>query len=86
MNGITWLIVVLAFSRSGSIYEYSTQGEPIRVFAEHKQGIRGLVHLCDDILASVNSNGIHLRSVGLPNFALSTTLSVPACHDTSMPA
>jgi len=54
------LIVVYTYSRSVYVYENDTQGEPIRTFTEHKDKINGVVHLCDDIVASVDDAGILL--------------------------
>lgn len=42
------------------IFEYTTQGEPICIFNEHDRDVCGLVHLCDDMVASLDDEGILL--------------------------
>lgn len=54
------LIAVSASTKSVSVFKYSTQGEPIYVFEKHQGDVHGCVHLCDDILASVDSDGMLL--------------------------
>lgn len=53
------LIAVVARKRV-YIYKYSTQGQPIRYFDEHKENVHGLVHLSADVLASVDVDGMLL--------------------------
>ena len=48
------LIVVSTLPKIVYAYEYTTQGEPIRTFEKHKSKVHGSVHLCDDIVASVD--------------------------------
>lgn len=39
------------------IYEYSTDGEPIRFFDSHRREVRDMVHVSHDIIASVDDAG-----------------------------
>jgi len=51
------LIAVATLSRQVYVHEYSTQGKPVRVFNGHKSFVRGVAHLSDDILASIDDGG-----------------------------
>lgn len=54
------LIAVTAESNNVFIHEYTSHGEPVRVFDGHKVEVTGLLHLCDDILATVDEHGMLL--------------------------
>lgn len=55
------LIAVATYrSNEVKIFGYNNQGEPNRVFIEHKREVTGLVHVCDDVLASVDKDGMLL--------------------------
>ena len=55
------LIAVATYrSNEVKIFGYNNQGESNRVFLEHKRGVTGLVHVCDDVLASVDKDGMLL--------------------------
>lgn len=43
-----------------AIIGYTTQGSPVRVFDADNANVRGLVYLCDDILATVDDDSMLL--------------------------
>lgn len=51
------LIAVSASCERVFVFENSTEGEPIRVFDAHKRSVRSMIHLCDDVIASVDAAG-----------------------------
>ena len=53
-------LIAVATDKVVYVYEYSTGGDPIRVFKEHKSYVRDVIHLGGDILASVDSDGMLL--------------------------
>lgn len=53
-------LIAVAALEGVYIHEYYTEGEPVRVFGEHKKEVKGVVHLSDDILASVDDDGMLL--------------------------
>jgi len=50
------LVTLFTYSKV-YIFSYETKGEPLRVFRKHEKKISALVHLWDDILASVDQSG-----------------------------
>lgn len=50
-------LIAVSTSSGVCFYKYCTKGEPIRVFYHHKGEIYDMVHLSDDILASVDWKG-----------------------------
>ena len=52
------LFALVTYSNKVYIYSYETKGEPLRVFRKHKNYVSALVHLSDDILASVDESGV----------------------------
>jgi len=53
-------LVAFPASKGVFIYSYEKKGEPPRVFDKHETDIRALVHLSDDLLASVDEAGLLL--------------------------
>jgi len=51
-------LIAVATLEGVYIHESCTQGDPIRVFDKHEKMARGVVHLSDDILASVDDDGM----------------------------
>lgn len=53
-------LIAVATWQNVNIYGYTILGEPSRVFEEHTGKVSGLMHLCDDVLASVDTDGMLL--------------------------
>jgi len=54
------MVAISTNSNTVYVHEYGTKGEPLRVFEEHTADVNGLVHIYDDVLASVDDDGMLL--------------------------
>jgi len=50
-------LIAVSTSMRVYIHGYFTQGEPVRLFDDHNANVSGVLHLSDDILASVDMSG-----------------------------